>query len=86
MFYTVASVDARRDFVLYVKFTDGVEMFYDVKPLFEKWPVFNELRSTKGLFQQVKVIADGYAVGWNDRIDLSCNELREHGKYQLILR
>ncbi len=80
MFYTVANVDARKDFVLFVTFTDGVEMFYDVKPLFEKWPVFNELRSTKGLFQRVKVIADGYAVGWNDRIDLACNELREHGK------
>ncbi len=79
VYYTVKNVEARENFMLYVMFTDGVSMFYDVRPLLKKWPAFNELRTVEGLFQQVKVIADGYAVSWNDRIDLACNELREHG-------
>ena len=50
-----------------------------MKPLFAKWPVFNELKNHPEMFYGVEVDAGGYGVVWNDDIDLSCNELFENG-------
>ena len=36
-----------------------MKLEYDIKPLFLKWDVFNNLKTIKGLFQQVKVDAGG---------------------------
>lgn len=80
MFYRVQSVEAKDDFKLSVLFTDGVQTEYDVKPLFLKWDVFNDLKAIKGLFQQVKVDAGGFGISWNDEIDLASEELRINGK------
>lgn len=80
MFYRVQSVETKDNFVLSVLFTDGVITEYDVKPLFLKWDVFNNLKTIKGLFQQVKVDAGGFGISWNDEIDLASEELRINGK------
>lgn len=80
MFYTVQSVEAKDNYILAVLFTDGVRTEYDVKPLFEKWEVFNDLKNIRGLFQQVKVDAGGFGISWNDEIDLASEELRINGK------
>lgn len=83
MFYRVQSVEPKDDFILSVLFTDRVRTEYDIKPLFSKWDVFNNLKTIKGLFQQVKVDAGGYGISWNDEIDLAGEELRINGA-QLI--
>lgn len=80
MFYRVQSVEPRDNFMLSVLFTDGVKMEYDVKPLFLKWDVFNNLRTIKGLFHQVKVDAGGFGISWNEELDLASEELRINGK------
>lgn len=80
MFYKVASVKALPDFMLEITFTNQEVKYYDVKPLFQKWPAFENLKNTLGLFEQVKVDAGGYGISWNDEIDLSCNELYFHSK------
>jgi hypothetical protein len=80
MFYRVQSVEPKDNFVLSVMFTDGVKAEYDIKPLFSKWETFNNLKTIKGLFQQVKVDAGGYGISWNDEIDLASEELRINGK------
>lgn len=80
MFYRVQSVEPKDNFVLSVLFTDGIKMEYDIKPLFTKWDVFNNLKTIKGLVQQVKVDAGGYGISWNDEIDLASEELRINGK------
>lgn len=41
--------------------------------------MFNNLKTIKGLFQQVKVDAGGYGISWNDEIDLASEELRLNG-------
>jgi hypothetical protein len=51
-----------------------------VKPLFDKWPVFNKLKTSAGLFDSVSVDSGGFGIVWNDEIDLSCDELFENGK------
>lgn len=80
LFYRVQSVETKDNFVLSVLFTDGVITEYDVKPLFLKWDVFNNLKTINGLFQQVKVDAGGFGISWNDEIDLASEELRINGK------
>lgn len=80
MFYRVQSVEPKDDFMLSVRFTDGVETEYDVKPSFSKWDVFYNLKTIRGLFQQVKVDAGGFGISWNDEIDLASEELRINGK------
>lgn len=79
MSYKVQNVIPKDDFMLSVLFEDGVKKVYDVKPLFDRWPVFRNLKDIPGLFKQVKVDTGGYGISWNDEIDLEGNELRENG-------
>ncbi len=79
MFYTVKSVEPKDNYILSVLFTDGVRTEYDIKPLFEKWEVFNDLKNINGLYQQVRVDAGGFGISWNDEIDLASDELRLNG-------
>ena len=79
MCHKVKSVRPMDDFVLLVSFSEGVTKTYDVKPLFSKWLVFNELKNNH-LFEEVSVDQGGYGVSWNDDIDLSCDELFYEGK------
>ena len=44
MFYKVQRDTFEENFILSVVFADGVRKKYDLKPLFEKWPVFRDLR------------------------------------------
>ena len=79
MFHKVKNVAPLNDFILSVSFVEGVTKLYDVKPLFKKWPVFNNLKENN-LFYDVQVDQGGYGVSWNDDIDLSCDELFFEGK------
>ncbi|MBR4993425.1 MAG: DUF2442 domain-containing protein [Lachnospiraceae bacterium] len=80
MFHKVKAVNAIPDHCLSVQFAEGVTKIYDVKPLFSKWPVFNELKDNTNLFNKVQVDIGGYGIIWNDDIDLSCDELFANGK------
>lgn len=79
MFHKVKSVITLDDFNLMVVFAEGITKIYDVKPLFNKFEIFNELKEN-GLFFECVVDIGGYGVSWNDDIDLSCNELFENGE------
>lgn len=79
MFHKVKNVAPLNDYILCVSFVEGVTKLYDVKPLFNKWPIFNNLKEDS-LFYEVKVDAGGYGVFWNDQIDLACDELFFEGK------
>lgn len=75
MFHKVIEVVPCEGFTLMARFEDGVEKRYDVKPLFEKWDVFQALKENLALFMSVKVDQGGYGISWNDELDLSCNDL-----------
>lgn len=79
MFHKVKTVSPLPDFRLSVQFSEGVTKLYDVKPLFEKLPVFNALKDDPALFGCVLVDVGGYGIIWGDELDLSCDELWEHG-------
>lgn len=78
MFHKVKSVTPMPDYNLLVHFTDGQAKQYDVEPLMTKFPAFQQL-TDHGLFESVSVDGSGYGISWNDDIDLSCDELWEHG-------
>lgn len=79
MFHKIKNVAALPDYRLSVQFSEGVTKIYDVKPLFEKLPVFAALKDDVQTFYSVSVDIGGYGIVWNDELDLSCDELWEHG-------
>lgn len=71
---TVTTIDQR---TLRVVFENGETRLYDVARLWDQ-PMFAPLKNP-ALFQQVKVEPGGYAVSWNDEIDISEYELWRNG-------
>ena len=80
MFHKVKSAAPLPGLRLLVRFEEGQSKMYDVTPLLERFEPFTALRDTPGLFDAVQVDPGGYGVSWNDDIDLSCDELWEHGQ------
>ena len=79
MFHKIKSVTPLPDYQLTVQFSEGVTKHYDVKPLFEKHPMFLPLKDHPELFSSVEVDVGGYGVIWNDDIDIACDELYFNG-------
>jgi hypothetical protein len=79
MYHKVQSVKPLSEYRLSIQFVSGEKKEYDIKPLFNKWEVFQALVCIPGLFNQVKVDSGGYGISWNDQIDLACDELYENG-------
>ena len=79
MFHKIKNVAALPDHRLSVQFSEGVTKIYDVKPLFDRLPVFAALKDDAQTFYSVSVDVGGYGIVWNDELDLSCDELWEHG-------
>lgn len=79
MFHKIKNVTPLNDYKLSIQFSEGVTKQYDVKPLFERFTVFNALKNND-LFFKAHVGPGGYAVIWNDDIDLACDELFANGK------
>lgn len=78
MFYKIIDVEALENYILLITFENGNEKYYDIKPLFKKWKIFNKLKENN-LYKFLKVDCGGYGISWNDEIDLSSNELWENG-------
>ena len=79
MFHKIKNVSALPEYKLSVQFSEGVTKIYDVKPLFEKIPLFADLKDSAQEFFSVSVDVGGYGIVWNDDLDLSCDELWENG-------
>lgn len=79
MFHKVKNVSPLPNFTLCVQFCEGVTKLYDVTPLFERLPVFGRLKDDATAFGSVSVDVGGYGIVWDDDLDLSCDELWEHG-------
>jgi len=78
MFHKIKKVFPLPEYRLSVQFAEGCVKLYDVKPLFERIPMFTDLKDPH-LFSEVAVDVGGYGVVWDDDLDLSCDELWENG-------
>ena len=74
----INSAKAIDDHTLLIEFDNSATKVYDVRPLLEK-EMFFPLKNFV-FFKNVQVDTGGYAVFWNDEIDLSEYELWTHGK------
>ena len=66
--------------VLSIEFNNGEKKLYDISPLLTK-EMFLPLQNPD-FFKNVQVEAGGYAVFWNEEIDISEYELWIHGTSQ----
>ncbi|CAN5393390.1 hypothetical protein BH20ACI2_BH20ACI2_16180 [soil metagenome] len=74
----ISSAIAIDDHTLLVEFDNAAKRLYDIRPLFAK-EYFTPLKNF-AFFKAVKVDTGGYAVYWNEDIDLSEHEIWSHGK------
>lgn len=70
----IAICDVRplEDYKLFLKFNNGEERIFDVKPLLEK-QVYSPLKDLE-LFNKVHIIYD-YTIAWNNEIDMCPDSL-----------
>ena len=80
MFHKIKSVTPLSDYILSVQFSEGITKHYDLKPLFDKYPMFIPLKEHLDLYYSVSVDVGGYGVIWNDEIDIACDELFFNGE------
>lgn len=78
MFHKIVEVKPKDNFILIVKFENGIEKQYDIKILMNKFEVFKELNNEL-LFKKVKLDVGGYGISWNENIDLSSEEIWNNG-------
>lgn len=78
MFHKVKEVYPLPAMRLCVRFANGSTKQYDVSGLMERFPQFEALEDVH-VFEGVEVDVGGYGVIWNDDLDVSCDELWDHG-------
>jgi hypothetical protein len=76
----IMSVKPLDDYLLMIEFSNHEYRQYDIKPLLKK-EMFAPLKN-RAFFKNVKIEQGGYAVSWNDDIDISEYELWVNGKSQ----
>ncbi len=74
----INSAKAINNYTLLIEFDNSAKKVYDISSLLEK-EMFFPLKNP-AFFRNVQVEKGGYAVLWNDEIDISENELWIHGK------
>lgn len=67
------------NYIICAQFANGITKKYDLKPLFKELKQFNKLKENN-LFAYGQVDVGGYGVVWDDKIDLSADEIWEKGK------
>ncbi len=82
MFHKIKDIQVLPEHKLNIHFVEGLRKIYDVNALSKKYPIFKQLTENDELFNSVKVDVGGYAIVWNDDLDLSCDELWENGEKQ----
>jgi hypothetical protein len=78
MYPKILSANIHRDYKLLIKFDNQQKKEYDFLPLLEK-PMFYPLKD-KRLFNKFHIEKGGYALIWNEFIDISEYELWCNGK------
>ena len=76
----IVKIEAKENLFLIATFADGEVVSFDVKTLFERYPVFRTLEDEK-LFNSVVIDGVGYGISWNDDLDLSSDGIYSRGKH-----
>lgn len=76
----ITKIETNENLTLIATFADGEIVSFDVKSMFEKYPVFKQLQD-EFLFSAVKIDGIGYGISWNDELDLSSEGIYSKGKH-----
>lgn len=76
----IVKIEPKNNMILIATFADGEVVSFDVKTLFEKYPVFHALEDEK-LFKSVVIDGVGYGISWNDDLDLSSDGIYSKGEH-----
>ena len=77
-FHHIDSVTVRDTYYIHAHFRCGTEKVYDMRKLADH-PAFEMLFRHPAFIKSVKVEPGGYGISWNDRLDLSCEEIWAEG-------
>lgn len=76
----ITKIEPKENLFVEAVFADGEIVSFDVKSMFDKYPVFRDLEDEE-LFKNVKIDGVGYGIIWNDEIDLSSDGIYLRGKH-----
>ena len=79
MLNKIMSASFVKDYKIYAQFSNGITKVYSMQKMFDEIESFNELKNND-LFYYGSVDIGGYGISWNDKIDLSSDEIWENGK------
>ena len=80
MFMKIQSIEALDDMTLVAVFLDGTEKKYNIRQLYQELPQLKALEEDLTLFKSVRVSPGGYAIEWNDELDLAAEEIWYSGE------
>ena len=79
MFCVATSVRFLEDVTVECTFEDGKIIQYDMSRIFRKYPQLEELRRNRDLFLSGKLDIGGYAVVWNEDLDVDTWSIHDCG-------
>lgn len=78
MFHKIKKVETLSNKMLKVEFENNKIKYYNMKNIIEKIKEF-EILNNENIFNNARVDKGGYAVIWNDDLDIDCEELYQKG-------
>lgn len=78
-FHEIESVKALPNYQISAVFKNGETRCYDVSKLFNELKCFEALKTEPGLFEKVHSDSHGYGIIWNEKLDLSAEEIYQNG-------
>ena len=80
MYHLIKSITTIDNHTFLAVFRDGIEKTYDIRQLYSDYPQFKILEENNSIFKQVRISGSaGYAIYWNDDLDLSSEEIWASG-------
>ena len=80
MFPRIKKITPQDGYRLKIEFDGGEKVLYDLNDDMEQIPDFADLKTERGLFENMQLDDSRTCVYWNDRIDLPSDTLLEYGK------
>ena len=79
MYNRLTSISFKENLIIIAKFNDGKIVSYNIRQLYDQFPIFKELENDPLLFNNGIIAPGGCGIIFNDEIDIACEELYENG-------
>ena len=79
MYNRLTSISFEENLIIIAKFNDGKIVSYNIRQLYDQFPIFKKLENDPLLFNNGIIAPGGCGIIFNDEIDIACEELYENG-------